>query len=596
MKRSKTQLLRSLAATMLLGTAFVSCSQDDMPQAGGTPLPDGEYPLTLTARVDGMNTRTTGKDAWTEGDEIGVRIGADGATGCYELNSDGSVKEALTPVYWQSTASVTVTAWYPYEAQTKVDISNQKDGFAAFDFLTATEENQSYKNPVSLNFKHQMAKVSYTLQAGDGITEDDLKGATVILMGDATATFENGVLAQADQTDGEIISCYESANKTGAALLVPQNMTSQPFIKVRINGKDFIYTPSDENAGNLKTGFHNTYTITVKRDKIVVEAGQSVAWGSGGNFTSGIEETQTYNLFLACTDDIQNVSVTDKEGKALSQKSENTYTLSAQGCIVRYKIAETVQPPFRRDGPTGGYAEISGRKEEDSYVMEISGVSSDVSISIDPRSAPAVGDYYYTDNSYSTQMLDEKENCVGVVFHVGPGPGDDVSAYDSKLNAIHGYVLAAYPAPTEGNGRPSWCTETYQKELIGTHKRPDDWCGYENTKMIINHAQSRNITLSADNYTHVYYATTYNQNTAPSQTSGWYLGSVAQMKKVVDVSGVITAPISNCGDATNIKYLGTSTERDAINEKGIYGIYDIENSLRLGFKSFGQNPRPILTF
>ena len=48
--------------------------------------------------------------------------------------------------------------------------------------------------------------------------------------------------------------------------------------------------------------------------------------------------------------------------------------------------------------------------------MEIFDMSSDISISIDPHSAPIVGDYYYTDNSYSTQMLDKKENCVGVVF------------------------------------------------------------------------------------------------------------------------------------------------------------------------------------
>ena len=575
---------------MLLSAGLASCSQDDMPQTGGTPLPEGEYPLTLIARVDGMNTRTAGKDAWVDGDKIGVRIGTDDATGCYELTRNGSMKNVITPVYWQNTASATVTAWYPYEGKKSVDISDQSEGFAEIDFLTATALEQSYKSPVSLEFKHQMAKVSYTLQAGDGITDENLKGAAVQIAGYTKAFFSKGELTGAD--NGWIIPASDND-----ALLVPQNMTDRPFIKVSINGNDFIYTPSDETAGNLKAGCHNTYTITVKRNEIVVEAGQSVAWGSAGSFESELVETQTYNLFLACTDDIHEVSVTDKEGKPLSPKSENTYILSSQGCIVRYKIAPTVQPPFCRDGTTGGYAEISGRKEGDFYVMEISGMSSDVSISIDPHSAPTVGDYYYTDNSYSTQMLDEKENCVGVVFHVGPGPGDDVSAYDSKLNAIHGYVLAAYPASIESNLRPQWCTPDYWKELIGTHERPDDWCGYENTKMIINHAQSKNITLSADNYTHVYYATIgYDKNTAPSQTSGWYLGSAAQMKKVIDVSGVITAPISNCGDATNIKYLGTSTERDDT-RNDIYGIYDIEDgSLRLGFKDYGQNPRPILTF
>lgn len=589
MKRSKTQLLRSLAAAMLLGTAFTSCSQDDMPQTGGTPLPEGEYPLTLTASVDGMNTRATGKDAWVDGDMIGVRIGTDVATGCYELNSDGSMNNVITPVYWQNTASSTVTAWYPYEEKIDVPISDQSKGFAKIDFLTATALEQSYKSSVSLKFEHQMAKVSYTLKKGDGITDENLEGATVQIAGYTKASFSEGELKGMD--DGWITPAPDND-----ALLVPQNMKDRPFIKVSINGKDFTYTPSTETAGNLKAGSHNTYTITVKRDEIVVEASQSVAWGNGGSFDSELEESQTYNLFLASTDDIQEVSVTDKDGNALSPKLENTYSLSAQGCIVRYKIANTVQPPFRRDGTTGGYAEISGRKEGDFYVMEISGMSSDVSISIDPRSVPAVGDYYYTDNSYSTQMLDERENCVGVIFHVGPGPGDKVSAYDGKLDAIHGYVLAAYPAPTEGDDRPKWCTPDYQKELIGTHERPDDWCGYENTKTILDYAKSKDRTLSADNYTHIYYATQYNKNTAPRQTSGWYLGSAAQMKKVVDVSGVITAPISNCGNADNIKYLGTSTERNVTDDDGIYGIYDIENSLRLGFKDYGQNPRPILTF
>lgn len=282
---------------MLLGTAFASCSQDDMPQTGGTPLPEGEYPLTLTARVDGMNTRATGKDEWAEGDKIGVRIGADVATGCYELNHEnGTVKEVHTPVYWQSIAPATVTAWYPYTPQDGVNISNQKDGFADFDFLTATAENQTYNSTVSLNFKHQMAKVSYTLKKGEGITDEDLEGTTVILMGNTTATFVNGVLSPADLgNNGEITSCYDGTKKTGAALLVPQNMTGQSFIKVRINGKDFIYTPSDDNAGKLQAGFHNTYTITVKKDRIEV-TGISASWNN--DITEGPAGKPVFRVYL----------------------------------------------------------------------------------------------------------------------------------------------------------------------------------------------------------------------------------------------------------------------------------------------------------
>ena len=293
MKRSKTQLLRSLAAALLLGAGLASCSQDDFadkPQGG--PLPDGEYPLTLTAQVDGMATRTSGKDAWADGDEIGVRIGADGATGHYKLNANGSVKEIITPVYWQNTASATVTAWYPYGEQTNVDISDQSKGFAAFDFLTATAEEQNYQSTVSLSFKHQMAKVSYTLQ-GEGVTDEELQTAVVTLLGDATATFMDGVLEQADQTDGEITSCYNGDTRTGAALLVPQDMTNKPFIKVSINGNTFTYTPATAAAGILTAGKVNTYTITVKADGIEVTTATGGEWTDSGNENVGV--TITYD-------------------------------------------------------------------------------------------------------------------------------------------------------------------------------------------------------------------------------------------------------------------------------------------------------------
>ena len=68
------------------------------------------------------------------------------------------------------------------------------------------------------------------------------------LLGDATATFMDGVLEQADQTDGEITSCYNGDTRTGAALLVPQDMTNKPFIKVSINGNTFTYTPATAAA------------------------------------------------------------------------------------------------------------------------------------------------------------------------------------------------------------------------------------------------------------------------------------------------------------------------------------------------------------
>lgn len=279
----KRHTWRDMAAAVLLCAGLASCSQDDIPgNPQGEPLPGGEYPLMLTASVDGIRSRAAGKDAWTDGDEIGVRIGADGAAGSYKLNADGAVKEAVTPVYWQNSASATVKAWYPYAAQTNISISDQSNGYAAYDFLTATAENQNYRTPVTLNFKHQMAKVKYILRAGNGITADELATATVSIYGYTQVSFLQGVLSGSG--DGWIAPSVSASATAGEALLVPQNMAGKSFIRVTINGLSHVYTPkAGENIGNLVAGNAYTYTITVSVYDIKVQAVTGGTWSDGGS-------------------------------------------------------------------------------------------------------------------------------------------------------------------------------------------------------------------------------------------------------------------------------------------------------------------------
>lgn len=292
-----------LPAAMLMS----SCEAENLGE-NGTPLPDGEYPLQLTASVDGMMSRTAGKDAWTDGDVIGVRIG-DSEPGKYKLNADGRVKEFVTPLYWQNTTSATVTAWYPYEPQTDVNISYQWDGFEAFDFLYASADNQSYLSPTALKFKHQMAKVKYTLVAGDGITDEDLEMMDVFLLGDATASFSEGVLSAADQSDGRIYSRYDRMTRSGEALLVPQDMTGKKFIMVNYRFPEFAsfsYTPENQDAGLLKAGMVNTYTITINSDGIDVVAVSGGEWTDSGNenlpiytHKTDVSQVKIYDYYLS---------------------------------------------------------------------------------------------------------------------------------------------------------------------------------------------------------------------------------------------------------------------------------------------------------
>ena len=472
-------MLRSLAAAMLLGAGLASCSQDDFadkPQGG--PLPDGEYPLTLTAQVDGMATRTSGKDAWADGDEIGVRIGADGATGHYKLNTTGLVKEIITPVYWQNTASATVTAWYPYGEQPNVDISDQSKGFAAFDFLTATAEEQNYQSTVSLSFKHQMAKVSYTLQ-GEGVTEEELQTAVVTLLGDATATFMDGVLEQADQTDEEITSCYNGDTRTGAALLVPQDMTNKPFIKVSINGNTFTYTPATAAAGILTAGKVNTYTITVKADGIEVTTATGGEWTDSGNGNVGIQEV---------------IAIYD--GTETDPKIGDYYysdgTWSDGGLRKLYANG------------TMGWAETKPQPQPENGKTVIAIVFH-------------VGHHANDGSDYSSTGI-RQQKCQGYAVALQ----DAISS--NCMWGVLGTGLGC--CPTDGGNKQN------------NYSTPDiDWSGYAWTQKIITAAGGKEKLNATEEsgYPATWYAVVDYENNkaqAPANSSGWFLPSIGQMRNV----------------------------------------------------------------
>lgn len=504
MKINKLHLLWNMAALLLCAGA-ASCSQDELGIEQGESLPPGKYPLTLTASVEGIKTRSVGKDTWADGDKIGVRIGADGAPGCYELNpEDGTVKEALTPVYWQSTAPATVTAWHPYEAQTAKDISDQSKGYEAIDFLKATAENKRFTDKVDLSFIHQMAKVSYTLKKGDGITDEDLKRATVQIAGYTKATFSEGILKGTD--DGWITPASDND-----VLLVPQDMTNSPFIKVNITGNDFIYTPG-EGAANLQSGTHYIYTITVKKDGVEVNCQQGVEWTD--NETS---DTQSPVFHIKTIDGIE---LEAGDGCILSE-GDGFKQLSG-GNVLKVKIPMGLKIPF----PQGRYTiDTYDYKDDFSYICQLK-LRSDITFtSISETQQLQVGDFYYADGTCLDKLLMNRP-CIGIVFKVGAGEADDISAYDNKLTAIQGYAVALHDVARFGI---KWSENT---ENCGTSTSTTDYKGYGNTQKIqqvINYSETKYPIC----WKVAHFGDTDTQ--APSGSSGWYLPAAAQMTEVVNL-------------------------------------------------------------
>ena len=276
-----------LPVVMLICGVLASCSSEDESTA---PLPDGKYPLQLTAEVAQPQTCAGGKDAWTGGEEI--RVSLEGVFGnkTYVMDASGnaSPKDADNAFYWKNTDEARVSAWTP-DIESETDISDQSGGYAAFDVLYASAIGR-YDQAINLRFIHRMAKIEVILKAGEGITEEELEGATVTIFGDPLTHSTAGLVAPGDQSDGEIKPYYDAATKKYEALVPPQNMTGKPLVRISIGSNDFTYTPETEAAGKFDFfgGKRYAYTITVKANGIDVQSVTSGTWVANGeeNVTS----------------------------------------------------------------------------------------------------------------------------------------------------------------------------------------------------------------------------------------------------------------------------------------------------------------------
>lgn len=518
MNRSKLHLLWNMAALLLCASA-ASCSQDEIDIEQGEPLPPDKYPLELmTSSIDETQSRAAGKDEWTyDGTEyIGVRIGADGNIGKYVIGAGGSAQPASIDqtIYWQSTAPATVTAWYPFETQTAKDITDQSGGYEAIDYLKATAENKRFTDKVDLSFIHQMAKVSCTLKKGDGITDEDLEGATVQIAGYTKASFSEGILTGTD--DGWITPTATDCE----ALLVPQDMTNSQFIKVSINDNNFIYTPG-EGAANLQSGTHYIYTITVKKDGIEVSS-VSASWNDEIN--EGTAGEATFRVYLP-----------EGHGQTISYSSNVTEQdgyLEVKGNPFTISYNVTDENRMKGFPITDGIGKMERTMSGNGYTFTYT-LRSDVRLTYGDYAE--AGDYYYSDGTWRPDYVADN-GCIGIVFKSGAGESDDISAYGGKLTAIRGYVVALADAHDEAG---AWgIRQRTESNLPSESSYTPKYNGYANTAAIRNVTEYATTDISKPTENGQYWAFRVASDysvIAPSGSSGWYLPSIGQLADIYNL-------------------------------------------------------------
>ena len=235
--------------SLLAVLSFVACTGDDTP--AGQPLPDGQYPMTFTAAGIALSveTKATTDNNWQGVDQVSVQVGGEVKAYDVEASADDNYKSATltsdNPFYWQNTAPIEVTAWWPTgdvmpQVVVKADQSAEAN-YQASDYISATGTVQ-FGGSHDLQFTHRTAKVTVTLQPGTdhGMTADELAGATIALTGVSTG-----------DTESATVTPYQN---TTALLPEQQIAANEPFIRVTLaTGTTYSYKPDE--AITLKAGY-----------------------------------------------------------------------------------------------------------------------------------------------------------------------------------------------------------------------------------------------------------------------------------------------------------------------------------------------------
>lgn len=273
--------MKKLMILALAIVALVSCNKTD--DLTGDTLPYGKHPVAFSTQLEGQEpTRAAGKEAWTAGDKVAVKIGDESKVD-YTVAANLTTLNAPTgsETYWQTTTETkNISAWYPAEDANSVNISNQSGGYAAFNYLKAELSNYTFNQQQSggaiLIFSHQMVKVKVVLAKGDGVSDVELNGATVKIRGNTIVSASSGAVSNSN-TFGWITSTGDRE-----VLLPPATHTSNTkFIEIKIGNLTFYYTPRSDIT--LTAGKLHTYNISIDKSGVTLTSQNITGFENGGS-------------------------------------------------------------------------------------------------------------------------------------------------------------------------------------------------------------------------------------------------------------------------------------------------------------------------
>lgn len=599
---NKSNPFRHLAVAGFACLLAASCSDvtDD-----GTTLPDGMYPMTFTASVDGLTaTRATtdadGKTSWQAEDPIAISM--DGGANYKQYKISDANTGAMLPdgeantLYW-SKRQETLAAWHPVSCTVgsntgsgEVDITDQHSSFGTLEnILHAPAQDYTYSssNPVAFVLRHALAKVKVTLKKGDGIEDSDLSNATVTFTGYTAGSFGYGGMTGSG-SNGDITPKTETPGgaTTYTALVIPQQMQNKKFIKVTIGvdgaARDYYYTPAGSTDADLEAGKQYTYTITVKKTGLEVES-VTASWNDS-SITPGTPTEATFQVHLPGSHG-QTLTV---DG-ATQVASSDVYTIDNKSNT--FSISYTITEANKAKGFLIAKGIGNGKRtiSDNTCTFTYSNIRSDIWLNYTLYAE--VGYYYYNDGTCSPDYTSgSSPACIGIVFKTGAGEGDNISNYTAGTftdNVIHGYVVALKNIDGE---QKSWGNISN----VSLHTDNTKFYGYSNTK-VIKDAASYNET----NFWACYHAVNYAPAAPANSTSDWYLPSLGEYNALWQVYGEIQSKLTTAG-GTDMKisrgFYWTNSKKNSSAACVDFWAWSATGSFTSAIRTDNAYVRPVLTF
>ena len=269
---------------MYLWAALVlaACTGDD-----DAAWPEGGVPLELYAAVEGYSsanaqTRVTTENRWEGGEmvRLWIKNSISGSTDeiYTSVDSDGKL---ITNIDWTSPDEKKfINGVYPLLLNLErfsVQADQSEKGYQDSDCMVAPSLRITVTSPdKTLVFRHVTAKVVVHLKVGNGVTDYELRTATVtfenLTCTGGNINLNNGTAGQVRPgtdhiTPNEVTPAADEYVRTVRALLPPQDMSGRKFVKIVIGGKTFYYTPAAGEA-DFFSGKMYEYRLTVTSEGI----------------------------------------------------------------------------------------------------------------------------------------------------------------------------------------------------------------------------------------------------------------------------------------------------------------------------------------